>query len=137
MEVYRQGEPRNGPEKFPSIFMYDPIITILGPLMPESNTTELFESAVGKKIIGVLLNFSGAPQLAGDQVGNRTYIFDDGSGLTFRSNGAFWGESRKSILGELRRRRSEAERLHKASALLETIESLEARSVHGQDSSSG
>src|SRR5690348_9943814 len=44
-----------------------------------SNTMEVFDECVGKRVAGVLF---GNIRRAGDQGGRLTLVFDDGSGLT-------------------------------------------------------
>jgi hypothetical protein len=64
--------------------------------MAASNTKECFRECIGKKIVGVLFDTLpvGRRDLA---VGTYTLVFDDGSGLTFKHNGAFWQESKEEI----------------------------------------
>jgi len=76
--------------------------------MPASNTKDCFRECVGKKIKGVL--FDALP--VGDRhiaIGTKTLVFDDGSGLTITSGGAFWIESATEIGRAIEIKRSELE----------------------------
>ncbi len=64
--------------------------------MVASNTKDCFRVCVGKSIKGVL--FDALPVSRDDLAdGTKTLVFEDGTGLTVASNGAFWLESEKDI----------------------------------------
>lgn len=77
--------------------------------MAASNTKECFRESVGKRIVGVL--FDALPPHRPDlSLGNKTVIFDDGTGLTFGGNGSYWQESRADIERAVERAREELAR---------------------------
>lgn len=64
--------------------------------MAASNTRECFTETIGRRVVGVLFDALpvGNPSL---RSGNKTLVFDDGTGLTFSSNGTFWRESASDV----------------------------------------
>lgn len=61
--------------------------------MAASNTIECMKSCVDKRIVGVIEGL-------GDEssgYSNRTFVFEDGTGFTFNSNGAFWTEDADTV----------------------------------------
>jgi hypothetical protein len=64
--------------------------------MSASNTKECVRELVGRRIVGVL--FNALPlndrSLAS---GNKTLVFEDGTGFTFSSNGSYWQESAENV----------------------------------------
>ena len=64
--------------------------------MAASNTKEAVRELIGRKVVGVL--FDALPINKADlQSGNKTLVFEDGSGFTFSSNGSFWRETTNDI----------------------------------------
>ena len=64
--------------------------------MPGSNSKDCLRTQVGKRIIGVL--FDALPLGRVDlRAGNKTFVFEDGTGFTFTSKGAFWEESASEV----------------------------------------
>ena len=64
--------------------------------MSVANTKDCVRDLIGKKIVGVL--FDALPVSHRDlQTGTKTLVFDDGTGFTFNSRGAFWRETKKDI----------------------------------------
>ena len=64
--------------------------------MSAANTRDCVRDLIGKKIVGVL--FDALPVSHRDlQTGTKTLVFDDGTGFTFNSRGAFWKETAKDI----------------------------------------
>ena len=72
--------------------------------MAASNTRECFSECVGRRIIGVLFHALpvGRRDLA---AGTKTLVFDDGTGLTFTGNGAYWQEPADEIARAVAERR--------------------------------
>ena len=64
--------------------------------MTASNTRDCFRACIGKRVVGLLFDTLplGRPDLS---AGNKTVIFDDGSGLTISSNGSYWLEVEEHI----------------------------------------
>ena len=64
--------------------------------MSAANTKDCVRDLIGKKIVGVFFNAlpAGHQDL---QAGTKTFIFDDGTGFTFNSRGAFWNETADNI----------------------------------------
>lgn len=54
--------------------------------IPASNTKECFRYCIGLQVIGVMFGNDGY-----------TLVFDNGTGLTLNSTGAFWIEGRDAI----------------------------------------
>ncbi len=63
--------------------------------MSAANTKDCVRDLIGKKVVGVL--FNALPIHPHLQTGTKTLIFDDGTGFTFNSRGAFWKETAKDI----------------------------------------
>ena len=64
--------------------------------MSAANTRECFRECLGKTVKGVL--FDALPAGRADLArGTKTLIFDDGTGLTFASNGSFWPECKEEL----------------------------------------
>jgi hypothetical protein len=63
--------------------------------MTVANTKDCFRECIGKRVVGVL--FDALPLNRYSIAGSKTLLFDDGSGLTICSNGAFWLESSENI----------------------------------------
>lgn len=64
--------------------------------MPASNTKEAIRELVGRRIIGVM--FDALPLNDRKlQAGNKTLIFEDGTGFTFNTTGSFWLETSNDI----------------------------------------
>lgn len=71
-----------------------------------SNTRDCFREAIGHTIVGVL--FNALPINRRDLAsGNKTLVFDDGTGLTISDNGSFWRESKSDIDRAIRLRERE------------------------------
>jgi hypothetical protein len=68
--------------------------------MTASNSRECLESFIGARLTGVLLD-------AYADASYKTLIFDDGRGLTFSGEGAFWAESKEGISRAIARRKAE------------------------------
>ncbi len=62
--------------------------------MSAANTSDCIRDLMGKTIVGVLFNPVNRRDLA---TGNKTLVFDDGTGFTFSSSGTFWSETAKDI----------------------------------------
>lgn len=64
--------------------------------MPASNTSDCFRASIGKKVVGFYERgeYSGVLECT---LTKRTLVFDDGTGLTFCSNGAYWLESAEEV----------------------------------------
>jgi hypothetical protein len=61
-----------------------------------SNTRDCFGAFVGQRLIGLL--FDACPPSRRDiAAGTATMVFEDGRGLVFASNGAFWIESADDV----------------------------------------
>lgn len=80
--------------------------------MATSNTTDCFREIIGLKVQGLLFNALpvNRPDL---QPGNKTIVFEDGTGLTISSNGSYWRESRQDIELAARQRRKELDALER------------------------
>ena len=64
--------------------------------MAASNTRDCFRECIGHTVIGVL--FDALPIERYDLAkGNKTLVFDDGTGLTFSSSGSYWRENAANI----------------------------------------
>ena len=64
--------------------------------MAASNTKDAVRELIGKRIVGVL--FDTIPLGRADlSAGTKTLVFDDGTGFTVTSHGAFWRESENAI----------------------------------------
>jgi len=64
--------------------------------MAASNTPDAFRECVGKTIVGVL--FDACPAHRADlKKGNKTFVFEDGTGFTVSSGGTFWQEPAEQI----------------------------------------
>lgn len=93
-----------------------------GKTMAASNTQQCFQECVGLKVVGVIYN--ALPRHRRDLAqGNKTLIFDDGTGLTISDRGSFWREPVDEIRAALNARMSDLteaqatlDRLSKASA---------------------
>ena len=74
--------------------------------MTASNTKECFSECVGKRVVGVLF---GALPVGDRDIASRTktFVFDDGSGITFSSNGSFWPDSAKDVRRAVELKRDE------------------------------
>lgn len=76
--------------------------------MSASNTKDCVRDQIGKRIVGVL--FDALPlsdrRLA---AGNKTFVFEDGSGFTFSSSGSFWEERADDIKRAVNRQRERLE----------------------------
>ena len=78
--------------------------------MAASNTKECIRECIGRTIIGVL--FDACPPHRKDlSAGTKTFVFDDGTGLTFAMNGSFWQVSTDEITRAVRMRRAELDRV--------------------------
>lgn len=76
--------------------------------MAASNTKDCFRECIGKKVIGVL--FDALPRNRKDlSAGTKTLVFDDKTGLTITSEGAFWLETKEEIEFAVHERRRELE----------------------------
>jgi hypothetical protein len=76
---------------------------------PASNTKDAFRYAIGRTVVGVL--FDGLPTCT------KTLVFDDGTGLTLSSSGAFWTESAEDVqraIGLVRERLEDAQQQYDA-----------------------
>lgn len=61
-----------------------------------SNTKDCFRAVIGRTVKGVL--FDAMPPNRHDlRQGNKTLVFEDGTGLTICNNGSFWLESKEAI----------------------------------------
>jgi hypothetical protein len=97
-----------------------------------SNAPQALEHCTGKKIIGFVRN---AIQATGDlgraNTDTRTFIFEDGTGFTFTSGGAYWDESagsiEKALISEHKRLEEAATDHARIGELRETIQ--KARNV--------
>ncbi len=77
-----------------------------------SNTKECIREVIGKTVKAVL--FDTMPVGRADlSRGTKTLVFDDGTGLTFASNGSFWSEVADDVRRGLRERRTDLERCKK------------------------
>jgi hypothetical protein len=64
--------------------------------MTGSNTHEAVRDCIGHKIVGVL--FDACPPSRPDlALGNKTLVFEDGTGMTFSNSGSFWREAKQEI----------------------------------------
>lgn len=64
--------------------------------MATANTREAVRELIGKKIVGVL--FDALPLNRADlRSGNKTLVFEDGTGFTFNTNGAYWNENAEDV----------------------------------------
>jgi hypothetical protein len=64
--------------------------------MVAANTKDAVRELIGKRIVGVL--FDALPAQRADlRKGNKTLVFDDGTGFTFNSKGAFWTEIAEDV----------------------------------------
>lgn len=73
-----------------------------------ANTQNCVRAIVGKKIVGVM--FDALPVQRRDLAsGNKTLVFDDGSGFTFTSGGAFWLENADDVARAVALKRDELE----------------------------
>ncbi len=63
--------------------------------MSAANTKDCVRDLINKKVVGVL--FDALPITQDLSRGTKTLIFDDGTGFTFNSRGAFWRETAKDI----------------------------------------
>lgn len=64
--------------------------------MAASNHPDCFRECIGRTIKGII--FDALPRSRKDlSLGNKTLIFDDGTGLTFGSNGSYWRESSEEL----------------------------------------
>jgi hypothetical protein len=71
-----------------------------------SNTKDCVRDLVGKRIVGVL--FDALPVNRSDLAsGNKTLVFDDGSGFTFNSIGSFWAETAAELERAITQKKSE------------------------------
>ena len=86
--------------------------------MTEKNTKDCVRDLIGKKVVGVLFNALPIqrdlrPRLRREVIhrdnepGTKTLIFDDGTGFTFNSRGAFWKETTKDIARAVERKERE------------------------------
>lgn len=62
-------------------------------VLAASNTRDCFREVVGKRVKGVLFDECPSPS----SPGTKTLIFEDGTGLTIASSGAYWRESAATI----------------------------------------
>lgn len=61
-----------------------------------ANTKDCVRAIIGRKVIGVL--FDALPMNRRDlSQGNKTLIFEDGTGFTFSDRGTFWLENASDI----------------------------------------
>ncbi len=64
--------------------------------MSTANTHDCIRGLIGKTIVGVL--FNALPTNRRDLAsGNKTLVFEDGTGFTFSSKGTFWSETATDI----------------------------------------
>ena len=64
--------------------------------MVVSDTRDCFRACIGKRVTGVL--FGLLPAMRSDLArGNKTLVFEDGSGLTISNNGFFWMDNPEEI----------------------------------------
>ena len=74
--------------------------------MSVANTQDCIRDLIGKTIVGVL--FNALPVKHGDlAVGTKTLVFDDGTGFTFNSRGAFWAETADDTTKAVKKKRDE------------------------------
>lgn len=71
-----------------------------------SNTFECFRDVVGLKVVGVMKDALPAHR-ADLKKGNKTLVFEDGTGLTFNGRGSYWRESKENVDAAVRLRRRE------------------------------
>lgn len=65
-------------------------------MIPASNTKDCFRDVLGLTVKGVL--FDAMPFHRHDlKQGNKTLVFEDGTGLTISSNGSFWRERKVDV----------------------------------------
>ena len=76
--------------------------------MPCANHVESLEWLIGKKVVGVIV---GAFPVGQPSTDNNTFILDDGTAFTFKSNAAFWVESKRDVKMALTSHRIKLERL--------------------------
>lgn len=77
--------------------------------MVASNTKDCFRECIGKTIRGFL--FDALPAFRPDLAkGNKTLIFEDGTGLTISNTGAYWLDSAFDISRALAERKLQLDR---------------------------
>ena len=64
--------------------------------MSAANTHDCIRDLIGKTIVGVLFNALPVNQQS-IATGTKTLVFDDGTGFTLNSRGAFWSETADDI----------------------------------------
>jgi hypothetical protein len=100
--------------------------------MVVSDTRDCFRACIGKRVTGVL--FGLLPAMRSDLArGNKTLVFEDGSGLTISNDGSFWMDNPEEIERAVAHREAalraiEAERML-AVAVSENRISMDATSV--------
>lgn len=70
--------------------------------MAASNTTECMKECVGRRIVGVLFDVGRSAEYP-----SKTFIFEDGTGFSFASNGSFWQEPSDKIATAINRHLNE------------------------------
>lgn len=74
-----------------------------------ANTKDVFRSAIGKKILGVYWT----PRMGAGSGEAAILVLDDGTGLAFHSNGAYWTVNAEEVRSHAATRREELERLER------------------------
>lgn len=93
-----------------------------------SNTKDCFRAVVGHTIKGVL--FDAMPPNRHDlRQGNKTLVFEDGTGLTISSGGSYWLESKEDVDRACRLKAKELANLQR-----ETVDMLNAAGWGGEQS---
>lgn len=81
--------------------------------MTASNTKQCFMDVIDLTVIGVL--FDALPASRRDLAkGNKTLVFNDGTGLTISDNGTFWRESADEIARAIRIKGAELDETRRA-----------------------
>jgi len=74
--------------------------------MGTANTQDCIRDLIGRTIVGVL--FNALPTTRRDLAsGNKTFVFEDGTGFTFSSKGTFWSETATDIARAVNTKHSE------------------------------
>ena len=73
--------------------------------MSAANTKDCIRDLIEKRVVGVL--FDALPLSPSLALGTKTLLFDDGTGFTFNSRGAFWSETAIDISKAVKKKQDE------------------------------